>query len=172
MTGFDIFVQAIGLVGFFLSIGAYQCKGRVGILIWQLIASLCWGTQYLLLGAFSGAVLNLINILRTGVFCFRGKKWADHWVWLPVFLGLCAAATVWTWEGPISLLPMCGMVLTTFAQRAPTARLVRLISLPNDPLWLIYNGLSGSIFGVVTEAFIICSILVGYLRHDRKKAEK
>ena len=79
---------------------------------------------------------------------------------------LSAAATALTWTGWICILPFIGMILTTFALRARTSGAIRLLNLPNDPLWLIYNAMSGSISGVITEVCIICSILIGMLRHD------
>lgn len=117
--------------------------------------------------------MNTISALRALVFYFReNKKWANSIVWLPVFIGVSLVMSIITWESWITILPMIGMVSTTFAQYSKKPMMVRLLTLPNCPCWLIYNGLSGSISGVITELLIAVSIIVGFLRHDVKRKNK
>ena len=163
--------EIIGIFGFTATIISYQCKSRKKILLLQLISTSCWLAHFALLGAWAGAVLNLVGALRCIVFAGRGEnsragKIADWIGWIPVFLALSAAAVAVTWTGWICILPFLGMILTTFAVRAPSAMLVRFLTLPNDPLWLIYNAMSGSVSGVITEICIKCSIITGIIRHD------
>jgi hypothetical protein len=61
------------------------------------------------------------------------------------------------------------MIVSTVALQKKDAKKVRLISLFCSPMWLTYNSFNGSIGGVITETFSIISIIVGYLRLDRKK---
>jgi len=169
--------EIIGIFGFTATIISYQCKSRKKILLLQLLSTTCWMCHFALLGAWSGSVLNAVAAMRCIVFASRGEdsragKIADWIGWVPVFLLLSTAAVIATWNGWISILPFLGMILTTFATRASSAALVRRITLPNDPLWLIYNALSGSVSGVITEVCIILSILVGMFRHDRKIRDK
>ena len=171
MTTQEIIAEVIGLFGIAAPIISYQCKVRKHILLWQLFSTTCWMAHFAVLGALSGAALNLVGALRCIVFAGRGEdtkagKIADWIGWIPVFLVMSAAATALTWGGWTSLLPFIGMILTTFATRASSAAMVRLISLPNDPLWLAYNAISGSMTGVITEVCIIISIIVGMIRHD------
>ena len=163
--------EIIGIFGFTATIISFQCKSRKKILLLQLVSTSCWLAHFLLLGAFAGAALNLVGALRCIVFAGRGEdsragKIADWIGWIPVFLVMSAAATALTWTGWTCILPFLGMILTTFALRAKSAALVRLITLPKDPLWLAYNAMSGSVSGVITEVCIICSIIVGMIRHD------
>jgi len=176
MTVQEIIAEIIGLFGIAATIISYQCKARKHILLWQLFSTTCWMAHFAVLGALSGAALNLVGAMRCIVFAGRGEdtkagKIADWIGWIPVFIGLSAAATALTWAGWPSILPFAGMILTTFATRASSAAMVRLISLPNDPLWLVYNAISGSLTGVITEVCIICSIIIGMLRHDVKKGK-
>ena len=72
-------------------------------------------------------------------------------------------------EGAAALLPLGGMILTTFAGRCREASKVRLLTILNSPFWLSYNLLSGSIPGVLTEILVSGSIIIGMIRLDRKK---
>lgn len=75
-------------------------------------------------------------------------------------------------DRPLSLLPMTGMMLTTVSMWLKDPKWVRRISLPASPLWITYNALTKSYAGVCTELFVITSIIVGMLRHDRKRGKK
>ena len=163
--------EIIGIFGFTATIISFQCKSRKRLLLLQLLSTTCWTLHFALLGAWSGSLLNVVGMARCIVFSSRGEdnrmgRLADWVGWVPVFIVLSAAATALTWTGWICILPFIGMILTTFALRARTSGTIRLLNLPNDPLWLIYNAMSGSISGVITEVCIICSILIGMLRHD------
>ena len=169
----DVIIQGIGFMGTILYLLAFQFKKRGAILLMQVAASLCFGLHFGLLGAFSGCAMNLLCSSRAAVFFFREKyRWADSIVWLPVYIIVSAVMTVWTWESWISLMPLIGMVSTTFAQFSKKPKVVRLLTLPNCPCWLIYNSITGSISGVITEILIAISIIVGFLRHDVKREKK
>jgi len=78
-------------------------------------------------------------------------------------------AGVYTWNGPLTLLPMSAMILTTVAFGISNPKITRLLSFPSSPLWLIYNLVNQSWGGVLTECFNMGSIIIGMLRFDRKK---
>ncbi len=166
-----LIAEIIGVFGFTATILSYQCKTRRRILLLQLFSTTCWTLHFALLSAWAGCLLNVIGMSRCIVFAERGKdskmgKVADWIGWLPVFIALSGGATALTWKSWFDILPFIGMVLTTFALRATASATVRLLTLPNDPLWLIYNASEGSVSGVLTEVCIMCSIIVGMIRHD------
>ena len=170
---YSIITQLIGFLGTAVHLTAFQGKKRETILICQSIGSMLFMIHFIKLGAFSGAAMNLLVVVRALVFNFRGsKKWADSIAWLPIFILLSVGIVAVTWEGWISILPMIGMVSTTFAQFSKKPMMVRLLTLPNCPCWLIYNGISGSLSGVITEILIAISIIIGFLRHDVKRDKK
>lgn len=121
------------------------------------------------LGAYTGAAMNMVDVFRSLVFINRGKKWADNVLWVILFSCLCVVSCIFTWIGPLSILPMSGMILTTVSMWLKDPKWVRRISLPSSPLWITYNALTKSYAGVCTELFVITSIIVGMLRHDVKR---
>lgn len=167
----ELIGQIIGLLAFACGIACFQSNDRKQILIWQLSGCVLWTAHFLILGAFSGAVLNAIAGLRAVVYINRGKRWADSIVWLFVFIGVAVVSTLLTWEGWFSLLPMTGIVVGTVAMRMKEPRMMRLLSLPSSPLWMVYEFITGSYAGLIGETFGMISIIVGMLRFDRKKKE-
>lgn len=171
-----LIAQAIGVVAAMFGIFSFQQKSRGGILAFQIINNVFWTVHMFLLGAWAGGALNAIGIFRGIVFYFRAdKKWAQSKLWYAVFAAMFAGASVFAWvqgDGALCLLPLAGMLFTTvsLAERDPFR--VRLISFLSSPCWLTYNVFKGSIPGVLTETFLMISIIVGILRHDRARFQK
>ena len=181
ITFWDVLVQGIGICAAVLGVSSFQGKTQKQIVLLQLLANILWALHFLLLGAWAGGILNAIAIFRGIVFYFRtDKKWARSPVWYAVFgiLFIGAAAFSWIFEdGAWALLPLAGMLLTTVSLALSDPFRVRAFTSLASPCWLIYNAVNGSIPGVITESFAICSIIVGILRIDlprilKKRKEK
>ena len=179
--------QALGVVGMGFNILSYQCKRQRGIVTMQLIASGIFMMHFFLLGALIGAILNGISLFRAGVFVNRGKKWADNILWVPVFITLSCLAyvvnftllkdmsfpngTVLT-DYIVEVLPVIGLVVSTFSMRTRYASVARKLFLINSPMWLVYNIINSSIAGIITEIFALISIITAIIRLDINKKGK
>ncbi len=163
-----IIAQTLGFVAAALCILSFQQNKHKNIIALQLSGGIAFTLHFLLLGAYTGAAMNLVDIVRSLVFINRGKKWADHVWWVVVFSALCVISCIFTWIGPLSLLPMAGMICTTISFYLQDPKKVRRVALPASPLWIIYNICTKSYGGVITEAFNICSIIIAMFRHDLK----
>lgn len=161
--------QLLGIAGFVLSVITFQQNTHKRIVALQLAANICFMVHFSLLGAYTGGLLNAIGAVRSLVYLFKEQKWAASNLWIVFFSLLCVGACIYTWSGPLSLLPAAAMVLTSVAFGINNPKLTRRLSLPSSPLWLIYNVVNHSYGGVLTECFNLISIAVGMLRFDRKK---
>jgi hypothetical protein len=167
ITANPLIVQLIGFVALGVAVLVYQFNTRKQILIILSLASLLFSIQFFLLGAYSGAVLNLINVARN--YCFqkyRYRKRSAIILW--GFIGIFSVATALTWQGPLSLLPAIGMISGAFANWQLKAKHIRLLSLVSPPAWFIYALAVHSYAAMLGEVLILTSILVGMYRLDRK----
>lgn len=171
-SAYSVFVQLIGFVGLALAVVAYQMKTQKKIVTIQVVGCSFFSLHFLLLGAYTGALLNLIAAVRAFVFANKDKKWAGSMWWVAFFSVISVVAVSITGEGWYSVLPMLGMVFTTVSSRVSKASLVRLISLPSSPLWIIYNAINRSYAGIITELFVMISIITAMIRLDIKRSEK
>ncbi len=158
--------QAIGLAAFCAAVASFQKNSQKGILTFQLVSSTLFCLHFALLGASVGAMLNAIAAVRAFVFSNKEKAWARSRFWLVFFTLLCAAAGIFTWENGFSILPILGMAFTTAAFWIEDPAMVRRVSFPSSPCWLIYNAVHHSWAGVMTEVFVMCSILVAMWRYE------
>ena len=170
--------QAIGIIATVITIFSFQQKNQRGIVAFQAISAALWSIHFLSIGAHTGGILNLIAFARNSVMSRRNKwKWIGSRGFVVVMILISFAVyglsfMVFGIEPTASnlileILPALGMITTTFAFREKEGKRVRLLSLMNSPLWLIYNAFNQSIGGVITEVFCLISIGIGYIRHDK-----
>ncbi|MBE7035314.1 MAG: YgjV family protein [Ruminococcaceae bacterium] len=161
--------QILGIAAFCFSVLTYQQNTHKRIVAMQLLAGTCFTIHFYLLSAYTGALLNAIGVIRSLVYICKDKKWASSNLWIVFFSMVSTAACMYTWEGPLSLLPTLGMIFTSIAFGINNPKKTRLFSCGSSPLWLVYNLVNRSYGGVLTEGVAIVSILVGMLRFDRKQ---
>ncbi len=167
----DLLAQLIGLFGLVCAMLSYQMKTQKKIVLVQIIGCSFFTVHFFMLGAMTGAMLNFIAAIRAFVFANKDKKWGKSNWWIVFFSVVCIIAVGFTWEGHLSLLPMLGMVLTTISWGIENASLVRIISLPSSPLWIVYNVAGASYAGVLTEVLVMISIISAIIRLDINRGQ-
>ena len=177
-----IFAQVIGIVAMLINVLSYQCKKQRPLIVMQLVSSTFYAVNLFILDAPTGCVLNLVGICRALVFSNKKFFRADRKIWIAVFslasAGVYALTFLVFGKEPtaknliIEFLPVIGMIATTVGFYRDGAKDVRLLSLINSPCWLVYHLTTRSIGGIAGEVVMLISIVVRYLRHDRKKPEE
>lgn len=170
--------QLLGLCAMTLIVLSFQCKNTNRLFAVQVCACLFFVLHYLFLGlngdaaAYSGMAQNAVGLLFRGVLFLSDKRKA---LLSPmVMAGLCAiAAVVAVLTYPdrlIALLP----VIANFAcigcmwtKNPHIIRATQLICI--TPFWLIYNAVTLSVAGILTESFNAVSIGIYYLRMYRER---
>ena len=153
-----------GIGGILANFLIYQQKSRKNLLTVKLIADCVWTTHYALLGAWSGAGICAVGIIRESVFLNENKKWASGKRWLIVFLLLSVASATITWKNIFSLFPTLAATLTVFSFWHGDPRLTKILAFPISICFLTYNISCLSYVGVLNEAVVLTSALVGLIR--------
>ncbi len=170
MSPMEITAQIIGVIATLSCLISFQQKTQRAIVLFQLLNHALWMTHFLLLGAWSGSVMNIVGILRCTVFSLRETHaWARHNLWYFLFGALIIGASVFSWvqgDGAMALLPMAGMLLTTYSLTLHDPFRVRCLTFFNSPFWMVYDLLKGTLFGVLTEIMAMTSIVIGVIRVD------
>ncbi len=174
----DILTQGIGFCGAALNFLSFQQNKRNRIIGFQIGAATLFIIHYICLGftsgadAFTGAALNFIGLSRSVVFINNDKKWAKSPVWLVFFIIVSVIAGVLTWEGWYSFLPPTAMILTTISYWMKNETKIRFITFPSSPCWLVFNIITGSFAGVVTECVVMSSLIIAIIRYDVLKKNR
>lgn len=160
--------QIIGVVAVAVSCVIFLGRKRRTILISKFTADVLWFLHYFLIGAYSGAALNVLALGRESVFYNKEKKWASHRFWLFLFLILTIASCLMTWEGPISLLPMIGSCSAVVSFWCTKPIHIRLMAIPAQVLWLIYGIVHFSLPGFICNTMALVTIGIGLWQDVRE----
>ena len=169
-----IIIQGIGFAGLALFVLSFQLKSNKALFLAQSMGSIMFGLQFLLLHQLSGC-LSLMLVIVRNFMLMRYQEWA--WVrwkgWIGIYSVFCVAILVFTWNGPISILPYLAVQVGTIMYWTNNAQKIRLANLAcASPCWLIFDILVGSIGGILNEVILIVSILVSIYRYGWKALGK
>ena len=129
--------------------------------------------QYVLLGAFSGAVMDMLSAV--GSF-FAGKKHLPkikkyvRWI-AAVNLVIIAAtglAIAFVRHNPIELLPIAGALFQTGGLWCEDEQVIRKFGLCSAPFWLTYNFISQAYGAALGSVLVIVSIVTAMIRYRKK----
>ena len=162
--------QIIGVAAIISSLAIYQVNKRKTMLLLSLVAALLFSAHYWLLGADTGAAMNLLAVGRCYVFYKVRPSRDNRWI-VMLFIGLDIFVGLLTWQGPISLLPIAGSIAGIISGWQKRPKLIRRYGIIPPPLWFTYSLLSGSVPGMIIGIVRFVSNLVGQYRFDfRHKA--
>lgn len=165
----ELTIQAIGFVGVAFFVASYQIKSNKALFLCQMIGCIIFCVQFFIMGAYTGAVSLVINIVRNLLLVKRAEwKWVEHRATMFAILGVLTAMTVYTWDGIISLLPFIMVAVTTIGYWSNNAQKIRLSQFIGSPCVLLYDVLVGSWGGVLNETITLVSIIISVIRFGWK----
>jgi hypothetical protein len=161
-------VQIVGFIAVCFTCALFQVNSRRAMLAIGMIGGLLYATHFILLGALTGAALNLLNILKAGIFYrYNGLR---RPAWIPYFfIGTTVVIGIATWHGFQSLLPVAAGCAATFAFWQLNTQRIRRLALIAPPCWFAYNIIVGSYPGMLSEIVNVSSNAIAQYRFDRPK---
>ena len=159
------YAQIIGFVGLAFAVAAFQINDRTRIIIFQAASFFVFAVHFYLLGALSGAVLQLLGVLRNYFYVKYRNKYSFPIIPI-LFIMLFSLSVALTWEGLSSLLPMLGMIAGAVAFWQKDPKIIRRINLFGPPLWFIYSFINNSYSGMMVMGFIFASVSIAIIRYD------
>ncbi|MBO5946162.1 MAG: YgjV family protein [Clostridia bacterium] len=162
--------QIISIIATILMAISYQANTKRSILIIQTAAVIGLCSSYLLLGAISGFALNVVCLIRNGVFYFLREGSPLHRILTAVLMVALIAVGILTWEDIMSLFILVALVLNTHFMSLGKPQVLRFSILLTSSLILIYAIDATSIGGIMTEALSIGSAIVGIVRFLHPRA--
>ena len=169
----ELAIQAIGFIGVAFFIASYQIKSNRALFACQLTGCIIFCIQFFIMGAYTGALSLIINIIRNILLLkVNDWKWVKSKVTLSVIILLLVAVTVYTWAGWISLLPLASVCVTTIGYWTNNAQKLRLSQFFGSPCTLLYDVLIHSWGGVISESITLASIIISVIRFGWSDLEK
>ena len=161
-----VFIQGLGLIGLGFGVAAFQSSRHKSIVLLKLLNELVFAVQYVLLGAYTGAVMNLISCVRNYIYAKSVEKGRSTTPWIFIFSGIIVLSGILSWSSPLSLIPVAAKLLTCAAYGMKNPRTVRILTFPSSIGWIVYNAVYHSAGGVLNEVFTMASIAISMVRFD------
>lgn len=168
--------QIIGLLAVGLFLLSYQMKDRKNIIITNVISRALYILQYLLLGAFSGAVLDIIGMVSS-LFAERKHKTIikKHIKVIFFLINICIVLSglviAFANERFLDLFPVVGVLLHTNAFWLSNEKIIRKVSLAGSPFWFIYNFFSKAYGSAIGDVLTMLSIITAMIKYRNLNKE-
>jgi len=164
----EFIAQLVGVAAVIFALSIFQFNKRSAMLWLGLTAGALFSIHFFLLGAFTGAALNLIGVGRSYTFVKVTPNRKNVWV-LVLFIAIAGVATILTWRGFVSMLAFTGNTASAIAFWQKKPKYIRRWAFVPPPFWFSYNALSGSYPGMFIEFFNLASLIIGTYRFDLRK---
>ena len=166
--------QVVGIIAVVVFLLSYQQKTRKGMIIVNATSRILYIVQYIMLGAFAGAVLDVLGTLSSVLAQNKDKGFIGKHKKL-FFIGvnvLMIAAGLATYKNFFTLFSIAGVMLHTIAFWINDEKTIRRVSLAGSPFWLVYNLSSMAYGSAMGDILSMVSILVAMYRYDFRKQIK
>lgn len=169
-----ILAQITGVLAVASYLLSYQFKKRKHIILVNASSSCLYVLQYILLGAFTGAALDILSAINTFVAGRKDKGFVAKYrraVIVCLNLSFILAGFI-LYENIFSLLAVAGAIFQTSAFWITDERIIRLVSLFGAPCWLCYNIKNMAYGSAVGSVLAIISLLIAIYRYDIRPKNK
>ena len=173
----DIIAQAFGIIGFFLMVYSYQEKDNKKFVMIQGIAGFAFFANFILIGALSAALFNIVNFIRGFIFSKNDKKFHKLLSSVALYL-VCFAVSLPSVIGSplqlfLSTLTFFAILTMTFFMWKGNGKHIRYAQLSfGSPAWLIYDIFNFSLGGIMTEVLSMASVVIALIRYGKNGFEE
>lgn len=126
-----------------------------------------------IISAYTGAVLSIINFIRTFIFINKNKINKRIYFFILIFFeGIIIINCVLTWNGLISLLPTIGSIIRTYCLWQSNMRLVRISGITTGIFYGTYYIFYQSWFMVLGDLILLVVGIYAVYKNDLKTIKK
>ena len=173
----EIIAQIAGIFGLLCNVYSYQEKDNKKVFLWQAIGGLMFFVNFLLIGALAAALYNLTNLVR-GVLLSKNDQKLWRMLVPNLLYSLSFGVSLFSiYNQPFQLflavLPYITLLVMTVLMWLGNPRHIRMGQLClSSPSWLIHNSFNFSLGGIICEIFMMCSVILSFIRYRKDGFEK
>lgn len=161
--------QIFGIFGLLIFVFSFQCKNSKKLVFVQGIGGLMFFINFLLIGAYGGALFNLTILVRGLLYTKKENK-----IWKPIVVELLfTVAYVYSLtllEGDIfkivlTTLPYISLLVMSIFMWNEDGKKIRYFQVGAlSPAWLIHNIFNFTLGGILAEIFNMVSTIISLVR--------
>lgn len=135
-----ILAQICGLIALIITAINIQLKSKENIVMLNIWANVAVTIQYFLLGAYTGAVISILNTIRDFVyFLFKKKNIKPSILVLLIFETIAIISGIISWQNIWSIIPILVTIIYTYGLWQDKVKILRITTVIIGYGWSIYN---------------------------------
>lgn len=168
----DIIAQAFGIIGMIIIISSFQCRSNKTFFLMQGTGGSMFVINFLLIGAFGGALFNFANLIRGLLFSKNSKKsWKLAIV--EALYAVCFAVSCFLnsdpWQILLTAIPCIGLLIISVFMWQGDPRRIRYAQIAcSSPTWIVHNIFNFSLGGLICECFNMVSSAIFLVRQKKE----
>ena len=159
-----IISQIFVIIQYIFIITTYQVKTKKQIIIFNTLSAISAIISFLCLKAYSGCMMSCVSIFRNLLFFDMKEK--DK-IKLIIVLTILLILTIFTYNGPLSLMPSIGTLLYTLSVWQNDTKIYKKYGIFIELSWLLYFIYINSIFGIILEGISFISVIIGLKKEEK-----
>lgn len=169
MTIREIIGQGFGILGLLFFVLSFQCKSSKKLVFVQGIGGMMFFLNFLLIGAYGGALFNLTILIRGLLYSKKDNKF-----WRPAVVeALFTVAYIYSltlvWGNILQIilttLPYLSLLVMSILMWKEDGKRIRTFQIAAlSPAWLVHNIFNFTLGGILAEAFNMISAIVSLIR--------
>lgn len=172
----DIIAQALGLVGLVIIVFSLQCKGNRNFFLMQGLGGFMFFLNFMIIGAYAGALFNLTNLVRGLLFSKNDSKLWKLIVTVSLYTLCFVFSVIYIWGDWfmifISALPYVTLVIMSVLMWLGNGKHIRYFQFwLQSPAWIVHNIFNFSLGGIICESLNMLSVVVAFVRHGKEGFE-
>ena len=156
--------QIITVFAYILLIITFFMHNRKCILFFKIASCGLWIVSFLLLNAYSGMIMMVINtILFLLLLSDERQKKINIIKLMAFFCNIILISAIFTCDSVPSLLPILSTLIHTYSICQRNIVVYKVINIIVSVLWLVYNIYIWSVFSIGLESILLASTIAGSL---------
>lgn len=166
MDNAAIIANALGLISIIVYIICYYWKSKRQIVSMHLLCNVCDITQYLLLTAYAAMSRSLISLISNLIFL----KWKNKYIIISLAL-FKVILIMLNYENIINVFMAILITLSTWALLYSTEQNMRIISIFDSSVWMIYDYNVGAYMASIGDICAAVFIFIAYIKYRRLESK-
>lgn len=162
-----IIAQILGTIGYSLLAYSFFKKNKKQILFIQIFAYIGFTTHYILLGALTGSVCNILGFIALIFIYFFSDDIRKKKILVIILVPLLGVMTYLSYENIYSLFPVVGCLLTFISFLSKKVNKIRFVGIISTACWLIYAIIYVSYSAIIFEVIILIAAVIAYIKNKK-----
>lgn len=169
----NIIYYIVSILSIFFYVMSVQFKKKKQILIFQILASIFYLLVYIMVGAWSGVSIKIIDSLKNIIFINYEDKKSNKNKDIPIgyllfFIGLLIFVSIIFYDGVLSLLPLIINIALFISTYFKNPKYIRLVMIITGICWGIYNLYVAAYLLIIGNVLEVTSAIISVFRFKKE----